>query len=66
MTDIEIEIKLKVIKKKQKYLSVKFNRSETLISKAIHTKKYPTLRAKIIKHILYLGSLLPKEERRDF
>lgn len=66
MTNIEIQIKLKTVKKSQNYLATKFHRSISLISKAINTNKYPTLRAKIIKHILYLESLLPKEERRDF
>ena len=61
MTASEIQIKLIELGKKQSYLSKLFNRPPSQISNAINTKLYPTLKEKIIKHILLLESKQLKE-----
>jgi len=54
MTNIEIQIKLKILKKSQKHLALKFHRKASQISQAIQTDSYPTLKNKIIKYLQYL------------
>ena len=66
MTPIEIQVKLKVLGKTQKFLADKFDRDISQISQAIKTDRYPTLKQKIINYINHRYTLLPKGKQIDF